>query len=401
MTRLARPLILTLAAIALAASVASLYVHYQLLRDPSYTSFCDVSETVSCEAVYQSAYGSFYGVPVAAGGAIWAGLVLLLAAGMGKPSSPRYASIAGYIFVLATIGLAAVLYFGYASFFVLNRLCLLCLAVYITVIGIFIVSGAAAAAVSSLPSRVGGDLRTLRRSPAALALAAVWLVASVSVVAFFPRDEAPLAQTAGAAPAPPVEELTADEIAQFEQWMSQQMRVDLGVPADGARVVVVKFNDYQCPACRATYFAYKGLKDKWESQSNGQVRFVSVDYPLENECNSGGIHGAACEAAAAVRMARAKNRAQEMEEWLFDNQPRLTRDVVKEGVREVAQVTDFDEQYPKMLELVRADAQKGQKVQIQGTPTFFINGIRIGGGLRPAYFDAAIAYELKRAQGTQ
>jgi uncharacterized membrane protein len=397
MTRLARPLILTLAAIALAASVASLYVHYQLLRDPSYTSFCDVSETVSCEAVYQSAYGSFYGVPVAAGGAIWAGLVMLLAAGMGKPNTPRFSSIAGYIFVLATIGLAAVLYFGYASFFVLNRLCLLCLAVYITVIGIFIVSGAAAAAVSSLPARLGGDLRTLRRSPAALALAAVWLVASVSVVAFFPRDEAPLAQSAAEAPAPPIEELTADEIAQFEQWMSQQMRVDLGVPADGARVVVVKFNDYQCPACRQTYYAFKGLKDKWESQSNGQVRFVSVDYPLEAECNTGGIHGAACEAAAAVRMARAKNRAQAMEEWLFENQPRLTRDVVEEGVREVAQVTDFDEQYPKMLELVRADAQKGQKVQIQGTPTFFINGIRIGGGLRPSYFDAAIAYELKRA----
>jgi len=400
MTRLARPLILTLAAIALAASVASLYVHYQLLRDPTYTSFCDVSETVSCEAVYQSAYGSFYGVPVAAGGAIWAGLVLILAAGMGKPNSPRYSSMAGYIFVLATIGLAAVLYFGYASFFVLNRLCLLCLAVYISVIGIFIVSGAAAAAVSSLPSRVGGDLRTLRRSPAALALAAVWLVASVSVVAFFPREEAPLAQTTADAPPPPIEELSADEIAQFEGWMSQQMRVDLGVPADGARVVVVKFNDYQCPACRATYFAYKSLKEKWESQSNGQVRFISVDYPLESECNTGGIHGAACEAAAAVRMARAKNRAEAMEEWLFDNQPRLTRDVVEEGVREVAQVTDFDEQYPKILDLVRADAQKGQKVQIQGTPTFFINGIRIGGGLRPSYFDAAIAYELKRAQGS-
>ncbi len=401
MTRLARPLILTLAAVALAASVASLYVHYQLLRDPTYSSFCDVSETVSCEAVYQSAYGSFYGVPVAAGGAIWAGLVLLLAAGMGKPGSPRFGSLAGYVFVLSTIGLAAVLYFGYASFFVLNRLCLLCLAVYVAVIGIFIVSGAAAASVASLPARLGGDLRALRRSPAALALAAVWLVASVSVVAFFPREQAAATSggTTAAAPSMPIETLSADEIAQFEQWMSQQPRVELNVPADGAKVVVAKFNDYQCPACRQTYIAYKGLKEKWESSSNGQVRFVSVDYPLEAECNTGGIHGAACEAAAAVRMARAKNRANEMEQWLFDNQARLTRDVVEEGVREIAQVTDFDEQYPKTLEQVRADAQKGQKLQIQGTPTFFINGIRIGGGLRPSYFDAAIAYELKRVGG--
>ncbi len=131
MTRHARPLILILAAIALAASVASLYVHYQLLRDPSYTSFCDVSETVSCEAVLTSSYGSVFGVPVAAGGAIWSLLVLLLALrGMDARKPDTAAAVAGYIFVLATIGLAAVLYFGYASFFVIQKACPLCIAMY-------------------------------------------------------------------------------------------------------------------------------------------------------------------------------------------------------------------------------------------------------------------------------
>ncbi len=32
-----------------------------------------------------------------------------------------------------------------------------------------------------------------------------------------------------------------------------------------------------------------------------------------------------------------------------------------------------------------------------GTPTFFINGVRIDGGLRPEYLDAAIELELKKA----
>jgi protein-disulfide isomerase len=283
---------------------------------------------------------------------------------------------------------------------VLNKVCLLCLTMYVAVTGIFIVSGAAAAPVGSLPARVGQDLRGLRSSPLALTLAAVWLVGSVSVVAFFPRElnTTDTAAATEAVTAAPQESLTADEIAQFESWLAQQPRVQIDVPADGAKVIVVKFNDYQCPACRQTYIAYKGLKERWERETQGQVRFVSLDYPLDTECNTGGIHGAACEAAAAVRMARAKNRAQAMEEWLFDNQARLTRDVVEEGVREVAQVTDFDDQYAKTLEAVRADAQLGQRLQITGTPTFFINGIRIGGGLRPAYFDAAIAYELKKAQ---
>ena len=68
MSKYGRPALLVLAAVAFAASVASLYVHYQLIADPTYVSFCDVSETVSCEAVYKSAYGTVFGVPVAAGG---------------------------------------------------------------------------------------------------------------------------------------------------------------------------------------------------------------------------------------------------------------------------------------------------------------------------------------------
>src|SRR5512132_4359527 len=105
----ARPLILVLAVVALAASVASLYVDYQLKFDPNYTSFCDVSETVSCEAVLQSRYATMFGVPVAAGGAIWSALVLLLAwRGMGSSDVQTRERIASYIFVLSTVGLAAV-----------------------------------------------------------------------------------------------------------------------------------------------------------------------------------------------------------------------------------------------------------------------------------------------------
>ena len=56
--------IILLAAVALGASLASLYVHYRMIADPTYTSFCDISETVSCEAVYESAYGTVRGVLV-------------------------------------------------------------------------------------------------------------------------------------------------------------------------------------------------------------------------------------------------------------------------------------------------------------------------------------------------
>jgi len=59
-------------------------------------------------------------------------------------------------------------------------------------------------------------------------------------------------------------------------------------------------------------------------------------------------------------------------------------------------VSNFDEEYAKTLEQVRADARLGQQLGVNGTPTFFLNGIEVG-SLRPAYFDAAIAYLLTKS----
>ena len=395
----ARPLIIGLAALGLAASVASLYVHYQILADPSYVSFCDVSETVSCESVMTSQYGKVFGIPVAVGGALWSALVLMLGVmGMNPPRSEKAGRVAGYIFVLSTIGLAGVLYLGYASFFILRQMCPLCLAMYVAVIGLFAVSGAAASSLSTLAGRFGDDVKNALANPLAATLAALWVVAALGFVAFFPREADVGTPVAAAVPSPPTEVLGADEVSQFTAWMDAQPRVDLGVPSNGAKVVVVKFNDYQCPACRQAHLAYRGIQQKYATAYPGQVAFVTLDYPLEAECNQGGIHASACEAAVAVRLARAKNRGPEMEEWLFANQDTLTRDRVKEGLNEIAQVTDFDDRYDETLVAVRSDAQLGQKLQISGTPTFFINGIRIGSTLRPAYFDAAIAHELNKTE---
>ena len=50
------------------------------------------------------------------------------------------------------------------------------------------------------------------------------------------------------------------------------------------------------------------------------------------------------------------------------------------------------------LELVKADVAQGGQLKIGGTPTFFMNGIQLP-GLRPEFFDAAVAWELRRVSG--
>jgi protein-disulfide isomerase len=192
-------------------------------------------------------------------------------------------------------------------------------------------------------------------------------------------------------------EVDQDALAQFHQWMDAQPRVPISEPNDGAKVLILKFNDYQCPPCRQTYVEYKPIVQRYQAQYPGQVKFVTKDFPLEAECNTGGVHVAACEAAAAVRLARRNNKADALEDWLFENQTSMSPDLVRTGVQKVGGVTDFDAQYAKVLEQVRADIALGRQLGVASTPTFFVNGVKIVGGLRPQFFDAAIAYELKKA----
>jgi protein-disulfide isomerase-like protein with CxxC motif len=147
-----------------------------------------------------------------------------------------------------------------------------------------------------------------------------------------------------------------------------------------------------------TYALYRGIIAKYEKEYPGVFVFETRDLPLEPECGLLLNHTMACEAAAAVRLARTKNKGPEMEAWLFDHQSfEMTRDDVKKGLREVAQITNFDEQYQSQLPAIRADVQLAQKLGATGTPTFFINGVKLTTNPRPAYLDAMIQYYLRKS----
>ena len=137
MSRTLRRVIIALALVGFAAAAASAWVHYRIAHDPAYVSFCDVNATVSCRDVYQSRFGSVGGIPVAVFGAFWFGLVALLTVAAGRGSAELARSVGGYLLVLSTVGLAAILFLAYESFFVLGTLCLLCVTAHVAVVGIF------------------------------------------------------------------------------------------------------------------------------------------------------------------------------------------------------------------------------------------------------------------------
>ena len=400
MSSKSRILLLAFALLGLGASSVSSYVHYNLLTQPAYSSFCDVSATVSCTEAYTSQYGSFMGVPVAILGVVFFAVVLVLTGIAGRPAASTRETVPAYIFVLSTIGLAFALYLGWASYVVLKVFCILCALTYVSVIAIFIISGGATSfPMTTLPGRAFRDIRTLLTSPAALLGALVLVGGAAAAIKYFPR-EAP--ETAAAQYAiPPI---TAEERARLEAWWDVQPKVTLPIAmTKGAKVQILKFSDYQCPGCAAAHEVLKPVLAKYDK---GVVEFVFKHYPLEPECNAnvpGGNHFAACEAAAAYVMARGTGFQQKLDDWLFANQRTLTRDVVKQAAKDQAGINDFDARYPAALQEVKTDASMGGLLKVRYTPTVYLNGRMIAGSdtirLPPAqYVDALIDIELKRAK---
>ncbi len=399
MTRTHRQWLLAFATLGLGAALTSSYVHYQLLTNPSYTSFCDVSSTVSCTQAYLSSYGSIWGVPVATGGVMYFAMVLALVGLAGGAKSKSRENVPGYIFALSTIALAFILYLGWASYVVLKTFCLLCAITYVSVIAIFIISaGATPFPMKTLPGRARRDIPTLVSSPLALVVVLLFAAGAVMASTVFPREGATVGQSAAPAPLPTV---TDDERAKLAQWWEVQPKVEVPLPADGAKVLIVKFNDYQCPACKLTFDQYKQILPKYIA--SGQVKYIVKQYPLEPECNPyvpNVVHNASCEAAASMIMARSKGTAEKLEDWLFSHQgpPLLTPEQVKDAARTIGGITDFDSQYPRAKEEIKTDAGLGQLLNVKSTPTFYING-RMPTQILPAQsFEVLIQLELQRTK---
>ena len=111
-----------------------------------------------------------------------------------------------------------------------------------------------------------------------------------------------------------------------------------------------------------TYIAYKDIIAKYEASNPERLPLRDARLPARD--------ASAASAASTRRRAkrrwrcgwprpRTRRRGKQLEDWLFERQETLSRDLAKQGLAEIAQVNSFDADYPKTLEAVRADVQLG------------------------------------------
>jgi protein-disulfide isomerase len=139
-----------------------------------------------------------------------------------------------------------------------------------------------------------------------------------------------------------------------------------------AAVTLVEYGDYECPYCGAAYPVTKELR----RMLGDDLQFVYRHFPLSQ------IHPRAFTAALAAEAAGAQGRFWEMHELLYANQQRLDRgslplyaQALGLDLERFARDVDERTYEPK----VRSDFLGGVRSGVNGTPTFFINGVRHNG----------------------
>jgi protein-disulfide isomerase len=136
-----------------------------------------------------------------------------------------------------------------------------------------------------------------------------------------------------------------------------------------APVTLVQYGDYECPYCGEAYPIVKDV----QAQMKDRLRFVFRNFPISTS------HPHAEQAAEAAEAAAGQGRFWEMHDALYENQRRLRH----QDLRSYAERLELDvERFARELAehvhapRVHEDFISGVRSGVNGTPTFYINGLR-------------------------
>lgn len=139
-------------------------------------------------------------------------------------------------------------------------------------------------------------------------------------------------------------------------------------PTD-APVTLVEYGDYECPYCGRAY----PIVQEIQRRMGDRLRFVFRNFPLAQ------IHPHAQQAAEAAEVAGQQGKFWEMHDTLFENQHALGDGPLREYAESIGlDGAEFAQELNSHAAegRIREDFLSGVRSGVNGTPTFFINGIR-------------------------
>jgi len=141
---------------------------------------------------------------------------------------------------------------------------------------------------------------------------------------------------------------------------------------DSAAVTLVQYGDYECPYTRRSTWVVQAI----QQQLGEQLRFVYRNFPLTE------IHPHALQAALTAEAAAVEGKFWEMHDYIFHHQHTLEDSNLEQFAGAVGldmQQFTRDKAEQRSLARIEEDVESGERSGVQGTPTFFINGVMYRG----------------------
>lgn len=148
---------------------------------------------------------------------------------------------------------------------------------------------------------------------------------------------------------------------------SDHIQGDLSAP-----FTLVEYGDYECSYCGQAY----PLIQAAQSRLGARLCFVFRNFPVSQ------MHPHAAQAALAAEVADAQGHFWPMHDLLYEHQDQLEDTDLMVGAAKLGLDTirfSTDLKAGKFNARVQADFESGIESGVNGTPTFFINGIRFDG----------------------
>ncbi len=346
------------------------WLHYQVHTNPAFHSFCAMNDAFNCETVAESPYSVFFGLPVAVWGLL--GYLLMLLVGVFGVGMKQAA--AAYLLLLgaAACSVLTSLVLAIVSYCIICSFCVMCSVTYGINTILFAVLVWQALAQRFAFKQAADDLFFLVRRYKVMLL--LLFLAAALLCLLFPKywDRADSAAHHGAG-----QGTTADG----HHWIGARM------PA----LVVVEFSDYLCPHCRRAHSMQRALV----SANPERLRLVHRHFPLDDSCNpliETPFHPGSCLLSRAALCAGKQQRFWEMNDLLYSPGD-LSGATWEEKVEVAAQhaglnISRFREclASPETQKELDQDIAEGLRLELNGTPSFVVNGQIHLGMIPPGVF---------------
>jgi protein-disulfide isomerase/uncharacterized membrane protein len=389
LTKTNRIIISILAILGILTSIALLVVYYNANFNPlAGPSFCAISDKIDCDAVAETAYSRFLGVPLAVWGLGYYFFILFAALIPFEKFDlfKNFKHPKAFIFNASILSIILSLILYFISAYIIEKLCILCHMLYLLNVGLFL-AAKAGTPFEALFINTFNDIKNMlsdKRWGVVLGVPMIIGVAAlvaINIYQPFISHETPPA---------------ANNFSQCEAGASHPQNSTGENPYKpgtignilgdrNAKLIINEYTDFECPYCAMS----NDMMLKLSKEVPG-IKIQHHDFPLDQECNpyiKFSMHPTSCLASYYAKAARKQGKFWDMAVLLYANREELTEDKILELAKTINLDTDklkkdvIDNKQIFKDEILQ-DVEKAKRLGINGTPTIVV-GIKKHEGAMP------------------